>query len=287
MKNLKKFIVSKSTESIEQFPIEFIHPNPNQPRRWSKERYGKYLKGLAESIRQNGVVEPLVVRSLPIRSKVGAPHYEIIAGEMRWRGCQLVGLDQVPCIVRQYTDLQARWVALIENIQRESLTPMDIARAIGEIRESFRLSFREIGKQLGIDRTAVAHYLSLLDLDITIQEMIHAGCLSMGHGKVLRSVENPKQRLQLAQKVVDKRYSVRQLEQLCKELRKDRPLKPTRLDPNIEQLSREMSERIGSPVYFKHQKKGGGKVEIIYASLEELDGILELLRFGVDQRRRQ
>jgi ParB family chromosome partitioning protein len=218
---------------------------------------------------------------------VEAPYYEIIAGEMRWRGCQLIGLDKAPCIIRYYTDLQARWVALVENIQRESLTPIDIARAIGEIRRIFRFSLREIGKQLGIDRTAVAHYLSLLDLDITIQEIIHAGCLSMGHGKVLRSVEDTNQRLQLAQKAADKHYSVRQLEQLCKELRKDRPLKPMRLDPNIEQLSQEMSEKIGSPVHFKHQKKGRGRVEITYASLEELDGILELLRLGVEQRRRR
>jgi ParB family chromosome partitioning protein len=254
---------------------------------WSKERYGHYVEGLAESIQHNGVVEPLIVRSLPARSQPGVPYYEIVAGEMRWRGCQRAGLAQAPCVVRQYTDLQARWVGLIENIQRKSLTPMDIARAIAGIRETFKLSFRQIGEQLGIDRTAVAHYLGLLDLDMPIQEMLHTGCLSLGHGKVLRRIKNPHQRLQLAQKTANKHYSVRQLERLCRERGKDRSLKPGHLDPNIAWLSQEMSERTGAPVRFKHQRHGGGTVEITYTSLEELEGILELLRLGAKQRQRR
>lgn len=274
--------------SIQYISIELIHPNPNQPRQWSRERYGKYVEGLAKSIRQNGVVEPLVVRFLPERSQRGDPYYEIVAGEMRWRGCQLAQLDQVPCVVRQYADLQCQLVALIENIQRKSLTPIDIARAIMKIRKTFNLSFREIGEQLGIDRTAVAHYLNLLDLDTTIQEMIQAGYLSMGHGKVLRSINDSEQRLKLAQKTINKHYSVRQLELRCREIRKDKPLKLMRRpDPNIEQLGQELSEKVGSPVHFKHRSNGRGKIEITYSNLEELDGILELLRLGTDQRQRR
>lgn len=210
---VKEKVVEKIKEvnrGAEDISIALIDRNPNQPRKNFDE---KALKELAQSIKTNGVIQPIIV------TKKG-DRYIIIAGERRWRASQLAGLKTVPCIVRNYTDREICEIAIIENLQREDLNPIESARAIKQLIETFDLTQEVVADRIGKSRPAVANTLRLLTLTPEVVNMIEAGKLSAGHARCLISVEDPKIQVELALKACDNKISVRELEKYIKQLSK-------------------------------------------------------------------
>lgn len=210
---VKEKVVEKIKEvnrGAEDISIALIDRNPNQPRKNFDE---KALKELAQSIKTNGVIQPIIV------TKKG-DRYIIIAGERRWRASQLAGLKTVPCIVRNYTDREICEIAIIENLQREDLNPIESARAIKQLIETFDLTQEVVADRIGKSRPAVANTLRLLTLTPEVVNMIEAGKLSAGHARCLITVEDPKIQVELALKACDNKISVRELEKYIKQLAK-------------------------------------------------------------------
>ena len=229
------------------------------------------LEELAESIRTQGVMQPIVVRPLP-----GSNSYEIIAGERRWRAAQMAGLESIPAIVREIPDETAIAMALIENIQREDLNPMEEAAALARLKEEFELTHQQVANAVGKSRAMVSNLLRLMSLEPDTRTLLEHGDLEMGHARCLLGLEGAKQ-IEAARTVVAKGLSVRQAEELVRDFDKKKAAKkkaePAE-DPNVKQLVQDLSERIGAPVQVKQQSGGKGKLIISYNSLDELDGIL-------------
>ena len=248
-------------------PIGKLLPGKFQPRRTIQE---DELKDLAESIKRQGILQPIMVREEQGR-------FEIIAGERRFRAASLAGLQTVPVIVHDISDEEAMVIALVENIQRENLNPIEEAYALERLAKEFCLTHEETAKAVGKSRAAISNLLRLLHLQGDVKALLERGELDLGHAKVLLAVEG-KQQVKLARIVVEKRLSVRETEKLVQqqtllgeaEQRLERPL-----DPDIARLQRSLSEKIGSPTRILHSMKGRGKVVIKYSSIDELDGILE------------
>jgi ParB family chromosome partitioning protein len=238
--------------------------------------HNESLEDLADSIRAQGVVQPILVRP------VGAGGYEIIAGERRWRAAQLAGLQEVPVVVRDMDDRAAIAVALIENIQRENLNPLEEARALERLIEEFDMTHQQAAEAVGRSRTAVTNILRLLDLGEAVKAMVQRGELEMGHARALLALEGRVQ-AEAAHQVVSHGLSVRATERLVKKLltdatEPDREAAPARRDPDLVHLEQGLSDRLGAPVQVQHNQKGKGKLIISYSSLDELDGILEHIR---------
>ena len=254
---------------LKQVDVDLLKRGEYQPRRFIQEQD---LKELAASIEKHGVMQPIVIR--PIQDDQFS--YEIIAGERRWRAAQLAGLKQVPAIVRDLNDQVAIALALIENIQREDLNPIDQALALQRFHDEFGLSHQEIAETVGKARTTVSNLLRLLSLDDVIKDFMQEGQLDMGHARAILALK-AKDQIAIAKVIIDKNLSVRQTEQLVREWNQPKQSKPKEATPpDIEQLTQRLSERFGAQVKIDHNKQGKGKLVIQYHSLDELDGILTL-----------
>ncbi len=253
---------------LRQIPVEFMQRGRYQPR---KDMSSEALEELAESIRTQGVMQPIVVRPL-----AGSNNYELIAGERRWRAAQMAGLESIPAIIREIPDETAIAMALIENIQREDLNPMEEAAALARLKEEFELTHQQVANAVGKSRAMVSNLLRLMSLEPDTRTLLEHGDLEMGHARALLGLEGTKQ-IEAARTVVNKGLSVRQAEELVRDFDKPRQSKKkdtAQEDPNVRQLVQDLSERIGAPVQVKQQSGGKGKLIISYNSLDELDGIL-------------
>jgi ParB family chromosome partitioning protein len=253
---------------LQQIPTTKLIPGKFQPRRTMPETE---LAELAESIKQQGVLQPIVVRENNER-------FEIVAGERRWRAANLAGLQQVPVIVKKVTDEEAMIIALVENIQRENLNPMEEAYALEKLAKELGFTHEETAKAVGKSRTAISNLLRLLHLQQEVKILVEKGKLDLGHAKVLLAVEGTKQS-KLAKIIVEKQLSVRDTEALvqqelhAEENKQQKLQRP--LDPDIARLQRSLSEKLGAVIRILHNPKGRGKIVIRYNSIDELDGILE------------
>jgi ParB family chromosome partitioning protein len=236
------------------------------------------LEDLADSIRAQGVIQPIIVRSLPTRDPSGAQRYEIVAGERRWRAAQIAGLEKVPAVVRDMADSTAIAVALIENIQREDLNPLEEARALRRLIDEFDLTHQEVADAIGRSRTAVSNILRLQDLGDQAKALLQKGELEMGHARALLGIADSRMQAEVAALVAKKGLSVRETERLIKRVmsgaRKAGAKNSAALDPDIRRLQDDLAERLGARVSIQHSSKGHGKLVVTYNSLDELDGIL-------------
>jgi ParB family chromosome partitioning protein len=256
---------------LQHLPVEFIQRGKYQPRR---EINQEALEELANSIRAQGLMQPIVVRP------IGPEKYEIIAGERRWRACQLAGLDKIPVLVREVPDEAAIAMALIENIQREDLNPMEEAIALARLQQEFELTHQQIADAVGKSRATVTNLLRLMSLRDDVQRMLEHGDLEMGHARALLSLA-PELQASTAQNVISKSLSVRQTEALVRKLLEGKTVKseqPYSADADIKRLIESLSEKLGAPVQIQHTAKGKGKLVLTYNSLEELDGILSHIK---------
>ena len=255
--------------SLQSLPVDVIRRGRHQPRRIVEE---SSLQELAQSVRARGIVQPIVVR--PAESG----RYEIVAGERRWRAAQLAGLDEVPVVVRECSDGEAAAVALIENIQREDLNPIEEAQGYRSLADEFGLTHQELADAVGRSRSAVSNALRLLDLNEDVRTIVEKGALDMGHARALLGLSGSVQS-ETAAEVVRRGLSARETEKLARARAKGEPPRPrvTR-DPDVVRLENELGERLGTRVRIDHKAKGRGSVTIHYGSLEALDGILERIR---------
>ena len=262
-------------ERLVRLVVGALRPGRYQPRR---EMDPDRLEELAASIRANGVMQPIVARELPS----GSGH-EIIAGERRWRAAQLAGLDAVPVIVREVADEAAMALALIENIQREDLSPVEEAAALKRLIDEFGLTQKQVAETVGKSRTTVTNLLRLLQLEGEVRTLLEKGQIEMGHARALLTLEAADQ-LTIARAVVEKGLSVRQTEALARAAGQGESApakaKPaaTAADPDTERLERRLSEQVGAPVSIRQGSGGAGQVVIRYSSLDELEGILAHIR---------
>jgi len=257
-------------KALRNLPVDIIQRGKYQPR---VDMHQESLQDLADSISEQGVVQPIVVRD------IGGGRYEIIAGERRWRAAQLAGLHEIPAVVRDVDDRGAIAIALIENIQRENLNPIEEARALKRLVDEFDITHEEAARAVGRSRAAVSNLLRLLDLEEVVKEMVEHRELEMGHARALLALSGRRQ-IEAARQVVARGLTVRATEGLVKSMQQPASTKATvvKKDPNIQQLETSLSDRLGASVRLRPGRGGKGKLEISYNSLDELDGILEHIR---------
>lgn len=252
--------------------ITKVEPNREQPRKNFDE---DALQELADSIKQYGIVEPLIVQDRKT-------HYEIIAGERRWRAAKLAGLKEVPVIVRNYTEQEIVEISLIENIQREDLNPIEEAQAYKRLLTEFHLKQDEVAERVSKSRTAVTNSMRLLKLCDEVQQMIIDDMITTGHARALISIEDPEQQYTIAQKVFDEKLNVRDVEKLVKNLNKpEKPKKENKEDKSLDIIYQDIEEKLkqslGTKVEISSKGNGSGKVEIEFYNHDDLDRIIELL----------
>jgi ParB family chromosome partitioning protein len=266
---------SADTDSeLTEIPVDLLQRGQYQPR---QDMRSESLAELAESIRAQGIVQPIVVR--PIAGTGTEKRYEIVAGERRWRAAQMAGLQRVPALVRDIPDRAAVAVALIENIQREDLNPLEEARALQRLAEEFEMTHTEVADAVGRSRASVSNLLRLLELPAAIQTLLEERAIDMGHARALLGVTVPAEQLALARRVAQEGWSVRETEQAIRKLGAGKPAARAGTaaavkDPDIRRLEQDLGERLGAKVEIRHAR-GSGRVVIHYHSLEELDGILD------------
>ena len=266
--------VTVSKEDIDgelrHLPIEFLQRGRYQPRR---DMDPQALEELSNSIKAQGIMQPIVVRPM-----AGANQYEIIAGERRWRASQLAGLDKVPCVIRAVTDEAAIAMALIENIQREDLNPIEEAAALQRFQDEFELTHQQVAEAVGKSRTTVTNLLRLMSLSAEARKLVEHGDLEMGHARAILTLDSVKQ-TDAARTIVAKGLSVRQTEALVRRLQQEEiATGDTKIDPDVKLLQDNLSDKLGAPVMIQHSAKGKGKLVIRYSSLDELDGILDHIK---------
>lgn len=256
---------------MRHLPVEYLERGRYQPRR---DMNPEALQELAESIKAQGLMQPIVVRPL-----VGKNQYEIIAGERRWRASQIAGLEKVPCVIRDVPDEAALAMALIENIQREDLNPMEEAVALSRLQEEFQLTHQQVAEAVGKSRVTVTNLLRLMSLSPEAKRMLEHGDLEMGHARAILTLDPPKQ-TEAAKIIAAKALSVRQTEDLVRKLQSEQQpaAERARIDPDVRSLQDDLSGKIGAPVLIQHSAKGRGKLVIRYSSLDELDGILSHIK---------
>jgi ParB family transcriptional regulator, chromosome partitioning protein len=269
--------VAAGGEQLGRLPIELLQRGRYQPR---IDVRADTLEELAESIRQQGVIQPIVVRPL-VNGGVGEQRYEIIAGERRWRAAQMAGLTEIPAIIREVPDEAAVAMALIENIQREDLNPLEEAHAFERLISEFGLTHQQVADAVGRSRVAVTNLLRLIDLAPEVARLVEQRELDMGHARALLGLENHRKQTELARLVVKKGLSVRETEALVRRLSHPETRRANGegaalagRDPNVERLERELAEKLGAQVLIQHTQSGRGKLVVAYHSLDELDGIL-------------
>ena len=250
---------------LKLLPVEFLSRGRYQPRR---DMDPEALQELADSIKAQGILQPIVVR------EIGEQRYEIIAGERRWRAAQLAQLDKVPALIRDFSDEAAIALALIENIQREDLNPLEEALAMQRFAEEFKLTHQEVADAVGKSRAAVSNLLRLLGLNEEVKRSLAHGDLDMGHARALLALTSAQQLL-AARQIIYKGMTVRQAESLVRQLLAEKPTAGERKpDPNVRQLQDRLSSQLGAVVKIDCNAKGKGRLVISYNSLDELDGIL-------------
>jgi ParB family chromosome partitioning protein len=251
-------------------PVDVIDPNPLQPRRlFQNER----LAELAQSIRANGIVQPLVVRRMGDR-------YQLVAGERRWRAAKLAEVHDVPVVVREIPDERLLEISLIENIQREDLNPIETAQAFKSLTEEHQLSPDQIGQRTGKDRSTVTNFLRLLQLSGDLQQLVAERRLSAGHARCLLALPTVALQREVAEKAVAQGWSVRQTERTTQRMMADRQPKhvdEVHVDPNVKAAIEEMERKLGTRVRILEKAKKGGKIEIEYYSQEDLDRIYDVI----------
>lgn len=262
---------------LKQIPVELLQRGQYQPRVDMRQ---DSLEDLASSIKAQGVVQPIVAR--PIGKSGGTQRYEIVAGERRWRAAQLAGLAEIPTIIREVPDESAIAMALIENIQREDLNPLEEARALDRLIREFDLTHAEAASAVGRSRASVSNLLRLQDLSEKVKPLLEGRQIEMGHARALLAIADATQQFDVARQVVKKGLSVRETESLVRRMQEGPTNKPAKkaasADADIRRLEIEVSEKLGAKVRVDHTKKGAGKLVISYNSLDELDGILKHIR---------
>lgn len=261
---------NKASETIVK--ITQIEPNREQPRKNFDE---DALQELADSIKQFGLLQPILVQDRK-------SHYEIIAGERRWRAAKLAGLKEVPVIIRDYTNQEIVEISLIENIQREDLNPIEEAQAYKRLLTEFNLKQDEVAERVSKSRTAVTNSMRLLKLCDEVQQMIIDDMLSTGHARALISIEDPEEQYTIAQKIFDEKLSVRDVEKLVKNLNKpEKPKKEIKEDKSLDIIYQDIEEKLkqslGTKVEISAKGNGAGKLEIEFYNHDDLDRIIELL----------
>lgn len=266
----KKQEVEEKKEGEQLININKIEPNHEQPRRNFEE---DSLLELADSIKQFGVLQPLIVQKRH-------DYYEIIAGERRWRAAKMAGIKEIPVIIKEYTKREAVEIALIENIQRENLNPIEEAMAFKRLLTEFSLKQDEVAERVSKSRTTVTNSMRLLKLDERVQQMIVDDMISTGHARTLLAIEDHEEQYNLANKIFDEKLSVRETEKLIKELKnpkKEKEKKVIEHDFIYKDLEERMKTVMGTKVHVNPKTNGKGKIEIEYYSDEELERIFELI----------
>ena len=263
---------SVAKDALATLPVESLQSGKYQPRTHMDEAS---LNELAASIRVQGVIQPILVRA------IGESRYEIIAGERRWRAAKIAGLNDVPVVIRDVPDQAALAMALIENIQREGLNPLEEANGIQRLIDEFKLTHQEAADAVGRSRTATTNLLRLLNLNAEVQTLVFDGKLDMGHARALLSLAAADQ-IRLANKVADEGLSVRATEQLVQEILnpppQPEPRVTARVPRDVQRLEEELSDKLGTTVELKQGAKGGGRLVLHYMSLDHLDDLIKKLR---------
>ncbi len=256
--------------ALRHLPVDIIQRGKYQPR---VDMHQESLQDLADSIGEQGVVQPIVVRG------VEEGRYEIIAGERRWRAAQLAGLHEIPAVVRAVDDRGAIAIALIENIQRENLNPLEEARALKRLIDEFEMTHEQAAQAVGRSRAAVSNLLRLLDLEDMVKGMVERGELEMGHARALLALSGTRQ-VEAARQVIAKGLTVRATERLVQQLQQPRRPAPAVAgkNPDVQRLEANLADRLGARVLIRQGRGGKGRLEIRYNSLDELDGILEHIK---------
>lgn len=256
-------------ETLRDLALGELKPGEYQPRRDMKP---EALESLAESIRAQGVVQPIVVRPK-------GEGFEIVAGERRWRAARMAGLKRIPAIVREIPDQAALAVALIENIQRADLNPLEEAAALQRLQKEYRLTHQQCAEAVGRSRAAVSNMLRLLDLNEDVQRLLREGKLEMGHARALLALEGAEQS-RFAQRVVNLGLSVRQTESLVQTRRGDGKSRPRRgaVNPKLQGIEKDLARRLSTPVRIQPGERGRGRIVIAYGNLEQLDNIVTRIK---------
>ncbi|SMC00185.1 chromosome partitioning protein, ParB family [Thermanaeromonas toyohensis ToBE] len=272
----------EGTSGVQLLPVDTIVAGKHQPREdFDREK----LEELVNSIRAHGVIQPIVVRPL------GEGRYELVAGERRWRACQLAGLREIPALVRQLDEREVREIALIENVQREDLNPLEEAKAYQALLVEYGLTQEEIASRVGKSRPVIANALRLLQLPLAVQEMLRQGQLSAGHARALLSLEDPELQVRAAAEVVNRKLSVRETEELVRRWQRKGVTGPgisaekKRRQPDweLEAVTETLEARLGTTVKIRPLRQGG-RIEIYYYSDGELERLLQLLGQEIGER---
>ena len=268
--SLEEQAVQADERELQHLPLDLIQRGKYQPRR---DMDPSALEELANSIKVQGVMQPIVVRP------IGGGRFEIIAGERRWRASQQAGLDKIPAMVREVPDEAAIAMALIENIQREDLNPIEEAVALQRLQQEFELTQQQVADAVGKSRVTITNLLRLIALPEEIKTLLAHGDLEMGHARALLGLPL-EQQVEGARHVVARGLTVRQTEALVRQWlnSKDKPAEKAKADPDINRLEQRLAEKLGAPVQIKHGAKGKGQLVIRYSSLDELQGVLAHIR---------
>ncbi|MEN3040208.1 MAG: ParB/RepB/Spo0J family partition protein [Bacteroidia bacterium] len=263
-------IIEKS-HAVQEIPIQAIEPNPYQPRLDFSE---EGLEELAESIRQHGLIQPITVRAV-------GDKYQLISGERRWRAAKMAGLTHIPAYVRAADNTQLLAFALVENVQRQNLNPIELALAYKRLIEECGLTQEDVARYVGKSRPAVANTLRLLKLPPEIQKALKEGTLAEGHARPLLALDSPEMQLEVFRQIQSKGLNARQVEALIAQLTSPKPPKlpkgPTLLDVHLTEIARVLTHRFHAPVEVRNKPDGSGELRIRYTSAEDLDRILEIL----------
>jgi ParB family chromosome partitioning protein len=263
-------------DRLASLPVDLLQRGKYQPR---ADMRPESLGELADSIKSRGLVQPILVRPLPRPNPTESQRYEIIAGERRWRAAQMAGLTEIPAVIRDVPDEDAVAMALIENIQREDLNPLEEARALLRLIEEFGLTHQAAAEAVGRSRAAVSNLVRLMELTDEVKEMLEHRQIEMGHARALLGLAARRQQIEVATLVAKKSLSVRDTEALVRRIINPKAAEsanpvPAAVDPDIHRLETEIAEKLGAKVAFQHAASGKGKLIVSYNSLDELEGIL-------------
>lgn len=264
-------VIAENTDTVESLRITLVEPNKNQPRHsFDKDK----IDELSESIKEHGVIQPIIVVKNDDR-------YKIVAGERRWRAAKKAGLKEIPAVIRNYSEFEIAQIALIENLQRENLNPIEEALGYQTLMSKFNMTQEDVSDKIGKSRSAIANSVRLLSLDEPIRQKLISGEISSGHARALLSIESPKVRLAVLESIIEKGLNVRQAEALAKQLQKAKPQKKKQtLDEQVKAqlaiIEDRLASRLGTKVTLHHDNKRG-KIEIEYYGNADLDRIISLI----------
>jgi ParB family chromosome partitioning protein len=269
-------VKSESATGIKYLPIDSLLPNPNQPRTSFPQ---ESLDDLSQSIKEIGLIQPLIVRS------TAHGGYEIVAGERRWRAAKKAGFSDIPVMVRTISDAESLEIALIENLQRESLNPLDTAEAYNTLIKKFSYTHEILAQRIGKDRTNITNHLRLLSLPDPIKEQVREERLTMGHARTLLAVDHLPTQLNLSSRTIRRKLSVRELERIVQNYKNKHgadPAKTSEKDPDLLLLETKLSRHFSTRVSIRNKNNESGRIELAFHSREELDRLLEAMGYSED-----